>query len=100
MTTEHPQVQAFKEAAEAMKSERYWKHENTEDERAFLQAFSEVLTEVAFQLNHHKILDQTGLEAYRTVAPLSMPSFAETSAEVILLGALQNRIEELDRQNQ
>lgn len=100
MTAEHPQAKAFREAAEAMKNERYWKHENTDDERAFLQAFSEVLTEVAFQLNRYKILDQTGLEAYRKAAPMSMPSFAETSAEVILLGALQNRLEELDGKDQ
>lgn len=59
-TTHHdfrPQVRAFAEAAEAMKGERYWEHENTEDERVFIQVFSEVLTEVAFQLNRYKILD-------------------------------------------
>lgn len=93
----HPQIQAFQEAAAAMKDERYWDYdENGTDEREFLRAFGEVLTEVAFQLDRHKILDPAGLEAYRKVAPVSMPSFAETSAEVVLLGALQRRIEELD----
>lgn len=84
-----------------MKNERYWSYdENGTDERAFLQSFNEVLTEVAYQLDRHKILDKAGLEAYRKVAPVSMPSFAETSAEVILLGTLQNRIEELDGKDQ
>lgn len=92
----HPQIRAFQEAAAAMKDERYWKYdENGTDEREFLRAFSDVLTEVAFQLYRHKILDQAGLEAYRKVAPISMPSFAKTSPEVILLGALHRRIEEL-----
>ena len=93
----HPQIQAFQEAASVMKNERYWSYdENGTDERAFLGALGEVLTEVAFQLDRHKILDKAGLEAYRKVAPVSMPSFVETSAEVVLLGALQRRIEELN----
>lgn len=96
----NPQVQAFEKAAEAMKAERYWGHENKEDKLDFLRAFSDVLTEVAYQLDRHKILDPSGLGAYRKAAPVSMPSFAETSAEVILLGALQNRMEELDGKDQ
>lgn len=92
----NPQVQAFEKAAEAMKAERYWGHENKEDQLDFLRAFSDVLTEVAYQLKQHEILDPAGLEAYRKVAPLSMPSFADTSPEVVLIGALQHRIEELE----
>lgn len=93
----HPQTQAFKEVAAAMKDERYWSYdENGTDERGFLGALGEVLTEVAFQLDRHEILDKAGLETYRKVVPVSMPSFVETSAEVVLLGALQRRIEELN----
>ena len=93
----HPQIQAFQEAAAAMKAERYWDYdENGTDKHDFLRALGEVLTEVAYQLDRHKILDKAGLEAYRKVAPVSMPSFAETSAEVILLGALQSHTEALD----
>lgn len=96
----HPQIQAFQQAAAAMKGERYWGYdENGTDEREFLRALGEVLTEVAFQLDRHKILDKAGLEAYRKAAPVSMPSFAETSAEVILLGALQSHMEALDGEN-
>lgn len=93
----HPQIQAFQESAAAMKDERYWSYdENGTDERAFLRALGEVLTEVAFQLDRHKILDPAGIEAYRKAAPDKMPAFVEQSAEVLLLGALQRRIEELN----
>lgn len=95
----HPQIQAFQEAAAAMKDERYWSYdENGTDKREFLRVFSEVLTEVAFQLDRHKILDPAGIEAYRKAAPDKMPYFVEQSAEVLLLGAMQRHMEELDRQ--
>ena len=92
----HPQTAVFLRGAEILKAERYWSPSEIVEERVeFLRALAAVTTEVAFHLNRHDILDPAGVEAYRRAAGVETSAFIPSSAEMILLGALQHAIDRL-----
>ncbi len=92
IVTEHPQIEAFQQAADLMRKERYWQR-NPKEEVEFLRALTEVLTEVCYHLDSCRILDPAGLTAYRSVtgAP-ALPEMFGISAELVLVAALDNAI--------
>lgn len=87
------QAEVFSQAAAKMKAERYWENEDPAQEVEFLHALMDVLKEVAYQFDRREILDSAALEAYRKVAPSQMPAIFPTSTELVLVDALQQRIE-------
>lgn len=94
MNEEHPQIKVFREAAEAMKQERYWSYSNVEDKLEFLNALSDVLREVCYHLDSDKVLPPEAMEAYRSAAQMRFPAAFQTSAELILTSSMQTHIEE------
>ncbi|MGO3269985.1 hypothetical protein [Glutamicibacter sp. BW77] len=96
MTNKNVQVEAFQEAAAALKAERYWDHSSVDSQIEFLNALSDVAREVAYQLDRYKVLQPEAVKAYRAAAaePLG-PSFQEDTAELLLMGSLHNHIQQL-----
>ncbi|MGO1230548.1 hypothetical protein [Glutamicibacter arilaitensis] len=92
------QAEVFSQAAAEMKTERYWTHEDPAQELEFLQSLMDVLKEVAYQFDRREILDPAALEVYRKIAPSQMPAMFPTSTELVLVDALQQRIEAVYRQ--
>lgn len=91
MTT-HPQIQTFLDAAAALKEQRYWDH-NPQERIEFLIALGDVLRECSYQLDRHQVLEPAAMEAFRAVATFHMPAVADASAEGILMGSLEHRIQ-------
>lgn len=90
--SEHPQITAYRNAAAAMKAERYWDHEeNPDGQIEFLAVLSDVLTEVGYQLDKYQVLDPRGMDAYRAAAGLEYLAVVPSSAELILTTALEQR---------
>ncbi|MDQ0276465.1 hypothetical protein QO003_000768 [Arthrobacter silviterrae] len=87
----HPQVEAFRQAAELMRAERYW-HRNDDDEIEFLRALAGVVSEVAYHLDAYQAMDPDGLAAYVCAARLR-PWAGTVSAELLLVTAVDNVIE-------
>ncbi|WP_026554317.1 hypothetical protein [Arthrobacter sp. 35W] len=89
---EHPQIEAFRQAAALMKAERYWRR-NSEDDIAFLQALAEVATEVCYHLDSCHVLSSAGLAAYQSaVGARRVPGLDEANAELVLMTALDEAV--------
>lgn len=91
---ESRQIQAFKDAAQAMKNERYVRQTDVEGQREFLYALQDVARELSYHLNELRILDQSAMEAYVETTPTDMPGF-QASAELILTVEIESRIQAL-----
>lgn len=98
MTNKNVQVEVFQQAAAALKAERYWDHSSVDSQIDFLNALSDVAREVAYQLDKYKVLQPEAVKAFRSAAaePLG-PSFQEDTAELLLMGSLDNHIQHLYR---
>lgn len=95
MTT-NPQAKAFLEAAALMKEERYWTHDNVQQQIETLQALQDVTREVAYQLDKYKVLHPESMRAFRDAAPQPLgPSFQDNTAELLLLGSIANHVKSL-----
>ncbi|MGP5342115.1 hypothetical protein ACTXML_15985 [Glutamicibacter arilaitensis] len=95
MTT-NPQAQAFLEAAALMKGERYWTHDNVRQQIETLQALQDVVREVAYQLDKYKVLHPEPVRAFREAVPQPLgPSFQDNTAELLLLGSIENHVQSL-----
>lgn len=101
MSNENSQLQAFAEAAAALKAERYWAHTAPEEQIAFLHVLQDVAREVAYQLDRYKVLQPEAVKAFRAASsePLG-PSFQEDTAELLLIGSLENHIQQLYRSSE
>lgn len=91
------QIQVFRDAAQAMKNERYAQQTSVEGQRDFLYALQDVARELAYHLNTHKILDQPAMASYAATSATEMPPF-EASAELILTVELEASIQKLWQQ--
>ncbi|MCY0903602.1 hypothetical protein [Arthrobacter sp. H14-L1] len=90
---EHPQIEAFLEAAANMRDHRYWVR-NQQEQLAFLGALRDVMTEVCFHLDRNQVLDPTGLMAFATTAGVqSGAPWLEASAESVLLPCIDEVIQ-------
>ncbi|NVM97753.1 hypothetical protein [Arthrobacter sp. SDTb3-6] len=87
----HPQVEAFCEAAELMRRERYWRR-NENDEIDFLRALVNVVREVAYHLDAVRALDIDGVAAYIAAAGLG-PWAGNVNAELVLMTAVDHALE-------
>lgn len=96
MTNKNVQVEVFQQAAAALKSERYWDHSSVDDQIEFLNALSDVAREVAYQMDKYKVLQPESMQAFRDAStePLG-PSFQKNSAELLLMGSLDNSVQKL-----
>lgn len=93
---ENSQIRVFREAAAALKEERYWYHESVEVEVEFLRAVGGILTEICFHLDANDVLPLAGLKAFQDAAGWSVVRTAvKLSAELMLMTALDCKIEEL-----
>lgn len=90
---EHPQIRAYENAAESLRNERYYLHDTGPDQAAFLRALGDVLSEVAYQLDKYRVFPDEAMQAFRDSTNLPIPAMVSTSAEVILMGSLQKRIQ-------
>ncbi len=90
---EHPQIEAFLQAAASMRDNRYWAR-NRQEQLAFLGVLRDVITEVCFHLDHNQVLDPTGLTAFATVAGIqSGVPWLDASAESALLPCIDDAIQ-------
>lgn len=88
---EHPQVNAFRRAAEIMRSERYWQR-GEDDDVEFLRALADVVAEISYHLDAVQALDVDGLAAYVCAARLK-PWAGKVNAELMLMTAVGSAIE-------
>ena len=85
---EHPQVEAFLQAAALMRRERYWRRNDLEEDE-FLHALMEVMTEVCYHLDSCHLLSANGLNAYRdAVGAPKLPGMVRVSSGLVLLAAV------------
>ncbi len=90
---EHPQIEAFLQAAASMRDNRYWTR-SEQEQLAFLGVLREVMTEVCFHLDRNQVLDPTGLTAFATTAGIqSGAPWLEASAESVLLPCIDAAIQ-------
>ncbi len=93
---DHPQIEAFNEAASMLRTERYWDHWATDERVEFLRALGDVLTEVCYHLDANEVLP---LELLRMVEGLLGPATrglpVHPSAGLLLMTCLDRRIEQL-----
>lgn len=90
---EHPQVEAFLDAAASMRENRYWAR-SPREQLAFLGALRDVMTEVCFHVDRNHVLDSMGLAAFAAVAGAhnGVP-WLGASAETVLLPELDEAIQ-------
>lgn len=88
---EHPQVKAFRQAAEVMRNERYWQR-GEDDDVEFLHALADVVAEISYHLDAVQALDVDGLAAYVCAARLK-PWAGKVNAELMLMTAVGSAIE-------
>lgn len=90
---EHPQVEAFLDAAASKRENRYWAR-NPREQLAFLGALRDVMTEVCFHADRNHLLDPVGLAAYAAAAGTqkALP-WLGASAETVLMPQLDEAIQ-------
>ena len=89
---DHPQVAAFRQAAELMRDQRYWCR-NDGNEINFLQALADLVREVSYHLDAVQALNFHGMAAYCNAAGLQ-PWGGHANAELILMTAVDAAIEQ------
>jgi hypothetical protein len=93
---DHPQIKAFLEAAAIIRAERYWLYGAKEEQVEFLCALREVLAEVCFHLDAHRVLPQAVLKMCQEWAGAGIRDVpAPASAALVLISYLDGRIEQL-----
>lgn len=89
----HPQVNAFVQAAECMRENRYWAR-NVQEQLEFLGALRDVMIEVCFHLDRNHVLDPRGLAAFAASdGTQQIASWVAPSAESVLLPWLDAAIQ-------
>lgn len=53
---DHPQINAFAEAASILRAERYWEYGSMAEHVEFLRALGDVLTEVCYHMDVNRVL--------------------------------------------
>ncbi len=91
--SEHPQIAAFRLAADLLHDERYWARSN-EEELEFLRAFMPLLRDVSYHLDAIQALEPGGMAAYERAAGIE-GCIGHGSAELLLMTALDRSIERL-----
>lgn len=89
---DHPQIAAFRQAAELMRDQRYLCR-NDDDEISFLQALADVVREISYHLDAVQALSLHGMAAYCNAAGLQ-PWGGNANAELILMTAVDAAIEQ------
>jgi hypothetical protein len=93
---DHPQITAFREAARILGADRYWHHDSPEERVELLRALRDVLTEVCFQLDAHRVLPRAVLQICQDLAAPGIRDVpAAPSAGFLLVSYLDARIEQL-----
>ncbi|WP_157365081.1 hypothetical protein [Arthrobacter sp. QXT-31] len=93
---DHPQITAFREAARILAADRYWHHGSTGEQVEVLRALRDVLTEVCFQLDAHRVLPRAVLQICQDLAAPGIRDVpAPPSAGFVLVSYLDARIEQL-----
>jgi hypothetical protein len=93
---DHPQITAFLEAARILHADRYWRCGSLGEQVELLRALRDVLTEVCFQLDVHRVLPQAVLQICQDLAGPGIRDVpAAPSAGFVLVSYLDARIEQL-----
>lgn len=93
---EHPQIAAFREAARILGADRYWHHDSLGEQVELLRALRDVLTEVCFQLDVHRVLPEALLQICQNLAGPGVRDVpAAPSAGFVLVSYLDARIDQL-----
>ena len=93
---DHPQITAFLEAARILHADRYWQCGSLGEQVELLRALRDVLTEVCFQLDVHRVLPQAVLQICQDLAGPGIRDVpAAPSAGFVLMSYLDARIEHL-----
>ncbi|MFE5835814.1 hypothetical protein [Arthrobacter sp. NPDC056493] len=93
---DHPQITAFREAARILGADRYWHHGSTGEQVELLRALRDVLTEVCFQVDAHRVLPRAVLQICQDLAAPGIRDVpAPPSAGFVLVSYLDARIEQL-----
>lgn len=85
----NPLIRILNESAEALKAERYMQTDPSD----LAHALMGVVREVSYHFDRLGVMDPNAVDAFRQVQDVHMPAFAKSSAEVMLTGALQSKIE-------
>lgn len=89
---DHPQITAFRLAAELMRDQRYWRR-NDDDEIDFLRVLGDVVKEVSYHLDAVRALNLDGLAAYCLAAGLH-PWGGNANAELVLMTGVDTALEQ------
>jgi len=93
---DHPRITAFLEAARILHPDRYWRCGSLGEQVELLRALRDVLTEVCFQLDVHRVLPQAVLQICQDLAGPGIRDVpAAPSAGFVLVSYLDARIEQL-----
>jgi hypothetical protein len=93
---DHPQVKAFRDAAGVLRAERYWGFDSKEEQTELLRALKDVLTEVCFHLDAHRVLPQAVRRMWQAMAAPGIQGLpVHPSAGLVLMSYLDGRIEQL-----
>jgi hypothetical protein len=93
---DHPQVKAFMESTAILRADRYWDFNSKEEQIRLLCALKDVLTEVCFHLDVHKVLPQAVLAMWQTLAAPGIQRLpVRPSSGLVLMSYLDLRVEQL-----
>lgn len=89
----HPQINAFLQAAAAMRENRYWAR-NPHEQLDFLGALRDVLTEVCYHLDRNEVLNAETTKNLAEVAVSHMIApWPGAIAECVLMPAMEDAIQ-------